>query len=65
MKKANPVAGIWAYAEFGAVIIAMLPFMAVASWRHRNDPTQRVPGQWLRRIGRISSRISTLWIFFF
>lgn len=63
VKKANPVAGVWAYAEFGAVIIAALPFMALASWRHRDDPTQRVPGQWLRRIGRVSSRISTLWKF--
>jgi 1-acyl-sn-glycerol-3-phosphate acyltransferase len=63
VKKANPVAGVWAYAEFGAVILAMLPFMAVASWRHRDDPTQRVPGRWLRRIGRVSSRISTLWKF--
>jgi muramoyltetrapeptide carboxypeptidase len=30
VKKANPVAGIWAYAEFGAVIGAFLPIMAVA-----------------------------------
>lgn len=63
MKKANPVAGVWAYAEFGAVIGAFLPIMAVASWRHRGDPTQRIPGQWMRRLGRTATRLSLLWKF--
>jgi len=63
VKKASPIKGVWAYAEFGAVILAFLPAMAVSSWRHRGDPTQRVPGQWLRRIGRTATRLSTLWKF--
>ena len=63
MKRANPVVGLWAYAEFGAVIGAFLPIMAVSSWLHRDDPTQRAPGQWLRRIGRTATRLSTLWKF--
>ncbi len=63
VKKANPVAGVWAYAEFGAVIGAFLPIMAVASWRHRGDPTQRIPGQWMRRLGRTATRLSLLWKF--
>lgn len=63
MKRANPIVGVWAYAEFGAVIGAFLPIMAVSSWRHRDDPTQRVPGQWLRRIGRTATRLSLLWKF--
>src|SRR5512139_2873773 len=49
VSKASPIAGIWAYAEFGAVIGAFLPIMAVSSLRHRGDPTQRMPGQWMRR----------------
>jgi 1-acyl-sn-glycerol-3-phosphate acyltransferase len=61
--KASPIKGIWAYVDFGLVVAGMLPFMAVAQLRHRDDPTQRVPGQWLRRIGRTASRISMLWKF--
>jgi 1-acyl-sn-glycerol-3-phosphate acyltransferase len=63
VNKAGPIRGVWAYAEFGAVISAFLPIMAVSSWRHRGDPTQRAPGQWLRRIGRTATRLSTLWKF--
>jgi len=63
VKRANPVVGLWAYAEFGAVIGAFLPIMAVSKWRHRGDPTQRVPGQWMRRLGRTATRLSTLWKF--
>jgi 1-acyl-sn-glycerol-3-phosphate acyltransferase len=63
VKRVNPILGVWAYAEFGAVIGAFLPIMAVSSLRHRGDPTQRVPGQWLRRLGRTATRLSTLWKF--
>lgn len=63
MKRVSPIVGLWAYAEFGAVIGAFLPIMALSSWRHRDDPTQRVPGQWLRRLGRTATRLSTLWKF--
>lgn len=59
--KASPLKGIWAYVEFGAVLAAALPFMGVAALRHRGDPTQRVPGQWMRRVGRTAARISMLW----
>lgn len=61
MKRANPVLGLWAYVDFGLVISAYLPIMAVSSLRHRGDPTQRVPGQWMRRIGRTAARLSALW----
>ena len=63
VKKANPVAGVWAYAEFGAVIASFLPIMAISSFRHRGDPTQRAPGQWMRRVGRVATRLSTIWKF--
>ena len=61
LKKAHPIAGLWAYAEFGLVLGTFIPIMAVSSLRHRADPTQRVPGQWLRRLGRTAARLSTLW----
>ena len=63
VKKASPVLGVWAYAEFGAVLATFLPIMALSSLRHRGDPTQRVPGQWMRRVGRVAARMSTLWKF--
>jgi len=63
VKKAHPIIGLWAYAEFGAVVAAFLPIMAISALRHRGDPTQRVPGQWMRRVGRTASRLSALWKF--
>jgi 1-acyl-sn-glycerol-3-phosphate acyltransferase len=63
VKKASPVIGLWAYAEFGALLIAFLPIMAISKWRHRGDPTQRIPGRWIRRLGRVASRLSMLWKF--
>jgi len=63
VKTASPVIGLWAYAEFATVIAAFLPIMAVSSLRHRGDPTQRIPGRWMRRLGRTSARLSTLWKF--
>jgi 1-acyl-sn-glycerol-3-phosphate acyltransferase len=63
VKRANPVIGVWAYAEFGAVLASFLPIMAVSALLHRGDPTQRAPGQWMRRVGRTATRLSTLWKF--
>ena len=59
----NALTGIYTYAEFVTVLSAFLPVMAVASVRHRNDPTQRVPGQWMRRLGRTATRLTPLWQF--
>ena len=61
--KVSPIAGLWSYAEFGVVVGAFIPIMAVASWRHRGDPTQRIPGRWMRRLGRTASRLTPLWKF--
>jgi 1-acyl-sn-glycerol-3-phosphate acyltransferase len=63
VKKANPLVGLWAYVEFGLVVLAFLPFMAIARLRFRRDPTQRIPGRWIRRLGRTASRLSALWKF--
>lgn len=59
----NVVTGIYTYAEFGACLTAFLPVLAVASLRHRGDPTQRIPGRWLRRFGRTTSTLTPLWKF--
>lgn len=61
--KKHAVAGLYTYAEFAAVLTAFLPIMAVSSLRHRHDPTQRLPGRWMRRLGRTASRLTPLWKF--
>jgi len=59
----NAVQGAYTYAEFGLCVAAFLPVMAIASARHRDDPTQRIPGRWMRRLGRTTSRLTPLWKF--
>ena len=59
----NPAVGIYTYAEFVGCAIGFLPCMAVSRWRHRSDPTRRMPGRWLRRFGRVTSRLTSVWKF--
>lgn len=60
---ANAAVGLYTYFEFGACALAFLPVMGAAWHLHRGDPTQRVPGQWMRRFGRTTTRLSPLWRF--
>ena len=55
--------GLYTYAEFGLVLTAFLPVMALSSVLHRGDPTQRIPGRWMRRLGRATSSLTPLWKF--
>ena len=55
--------GLYTYAEFGITLAAFLPVMAASSMLHKDDPTQRVPGRWMRRLGRTTSRLTPLWKF--
>jgi len=57
----HAVAGVYTYAEFLLVLGAFIPVMAVSSLRHRGDPTQRIPGRWMRRLGRTATSLSPLW----
>ncbi len=59
----HALTGLYSYAEFGACVAAFLPIMAVSSIRHRGDPTQRMPGRWMRRLGRATGALSPLWKF--
>ncbi|MDB5213047.1 MAG: 1-acyl-sn-glycerol-3-phosphate acyltransferase [Myxococcaceae bacterium] len=59
----HAVEGLYTYAEFGLVCSAFIPVMAVSSLIHRGDPTQRIPGRWMRRLGRTASRLTPLWKF--
>jgi len=55
--------GLYTYLEFGTCVAAFLPVMGLVWARHRGDPTQRVPGQWMRRLGRTTSALTPLWKF--
>lgn len=55
--------GIYTYAEFGICLTAFLPVMALSSIRHRGDPTQRLPGRWMRTMGRTACRLTPIWKF--
>ena len=55
--------GRYSYVEFGACVVGFLPVMALAHHLHRDDPTQRVPGRWMRRLGRTTGRLTPLWDF--
>lgn len=55
--------GLYTYVEFGLTVAAYLPIMAVSSRIHRDDPTQRLPGRWMRRLGRTASALTPLWHF--
>jgi 1-acyl-sn-glycerol-3-phosphate acyltransferase len=59
----NVALGLYTYAQFGVCALAFLPVMGVAWHQHRHDPTQRVPGRWMRRFGRASSSLSPIWSF--
>jgi 1-acyl-sn-glycerol-3-phosphate acyltransferase len=63
MNRTSVLAGLYTYAEFGLCVAGFLPVMALSSLRHRNDPTQRLPGRWMRRLGRTTSRLTPLWNF--
>ncbi len=55
--------GLYTYVEFGVCVAAFLPVMAVSSVIHRGDPTQRIPGRWMRRLGRTAGFLTPLWRF--
>lgn len=61
--KSSAVSGLYTYAEFGALALAFLPIMGASHLRHRGDVTQRSPGRWMRRFGRVTSAMTPLWSF--
>jgi 1-acyl-sn-glycerol-3-phosphate acyltransferase len=59
----NAAVGLYTYVEFGACALAFLPVMGLSHALHRGDPTQRMPGRWMRRFGRTTSMLTPLWKF--
>lgn len=52
-----------AYTAVVSSIAGFLPMMAAARLLHRGDATQRVPGRWMRRLGRTIGRVVPHWHF--
>lgn len=59
----NALLGAYTYAEFGLCATGFLPALGLAHLLHEGDPTQRVPGRWMRRFGRTCVRLSPIWKF--
>ncbi|MCA9595488.1 MAG: 1-acyl-sn-glycerol-3-phosphate acyltransferase [Myxococcales bacterium] len=60
---AQVLLGTYTYAEFLACAVTFVPIMGVSHFRHRKDPTQRMPGRWMRRFGRFTSSLTPVWRF--
>lgn len=63
MRIKHTLLGIYTYLEFGACLVAVLPMLALADVAHRKDPTKRIQGRWVRRLGRMSSALTPIWKF--
>ncbi|WP_394834928.1 1-acyl-sn-glycerol-3-phosphate acyltransferase [Pendulispora rubella] len=63
MKIRDAALGIYTHMEFGACVTAFLPIIAASHFRHRHDPTLRMPARWAQRVGRASSALTPLWDF--
>jgi 1-acyl-sn-glycerol-3-phosphate acyltransferase len=58
------VLGLYTYAEFFAVAVALFPvFLLVAAWKRGTDPTCRARGRVMRFLGRFTSSITPMWRF--
>lgn len=59
----NIALGLYSYAAFGLSAVGFLPLLGAAQLLHGSDPTQRIPGRWMRRFGRTCVRLSPIWRF--
>ena len=59
----NALRGSYTYLELAACMVAWLPILAALRTRHRHDCVPRVEGRWMRRFGRVSTRLSGMWQF--
>jgi len=59
----NAVLGVYSYAAFGFCAVGFLPLLGAAQLLHGDDPTQRIPGRWMRRFGRTCVKLSPIWRF--
>jgi 1-acyl-sn-glycerol-3-phosphate acyltransferase len=53
---------LYTYGIFGACMTATLPFVAASHLRHRGE-VPRMPGRWVRRLGKTAASLTPLWDF--
>lgn len=60
----TPLLGIYAYIAFASLLLIFLPLVALAWVFHRGDPTHRIQGRWVRRLGKACGRpLNPFWKF--
>jgi 1-acyl-sn-glycerol-3-phosphate acyltransferase len=57
------VLGLFTYFEFFVLALVFLPIMAAVVLFTRPEPGRRRRGRWMRRFGRLTSRLTPLWTF--
>ena len=55
--------GLYTYFEFFALALVFLPIMGLVALFAKADPGRRHRGQWMRRFGRTTIRLTPLWRF--
>lgn len=55
--------GLYSYLEFFTLAVLMTPMLGVVALLHHRDPTRRIRGRWMRRFGRLTSRLTPIWRF--
>lgn len=53
--------GAYSYLEFGVLLLLWLPILGLVTLLDRGDVRRR--GRWMRRFGRVTSRLTPLWRF--
>lgn len=56
-----PLVGIYAYLAFLLSLLVFLPLVAWARLRNGGDPSFRLPGRWVRRLGKTCWRLMPIW----
>lgn len=57
------ILGLYTYLEFFLCAVVFVPLMAVAALLAKPDPGKRLRGRWMRRFGRVTSRLTPIWRF--
>jgi 1-acyl-sn-glycerol-3-phosphate acyltransferase len=61
MKRA--LLGLYTYLEFGLTALVFVPLMGVVALVSKPDPGRRIRGRWMRRFGRTTSNLTSIWRF--
>ncbi len=57
------ILGLYTYVEFFLCAVLFVPLMGLATLLTKPDPGRRIRGRWMRRFGRVTSRLTPIWRF--